>query len=68
MEGDEAAVAEVNEEVGVEGLGGEVVDAARAVSRVAQNEALAGASEGGEDVGENQRVHQEALRQLESHA
>lgn len=68
MEGDEAAVAKVDEEVGVEGLGGEVVDAARAVSGVTEDEALGGAAEGGEDVGEDEGVHEEALRELEGDA
>lgn len=52
IDGDEAAVAEVDEEVGAERVGGEVVDAAGAVGDVGEDEAGGGGGEGGEDVGD----------------
>ena len=68
VDGDEAAVAVVDEEVGAEGGGSKVVDAASAVGDVGEDEAVGDAGEGGEDVGEWERVHEETLRELESHA
>lgn len=68
IDGDEAAVAEVHEEVDVERARGEVVDAAGAVGDVAEDEAVGDGGEGGEDVGDDERVHEEALRELESDA
>ncbi|GAB4836134.1 hypothetical protein Ancab_001049 [Ancistrocladus abbreviatus] len=58
----------VDEEVGSKRSGSKVVDATGAVGDVAEDEALVGAREGLEDVGENQGVHQEALGELEGHA
>lgn len=66
VDGDEAAMAVVNEKVGIQGGGGEVVDAAGAVSDVAEDEAVGGVGEGCEDVGEDTGVHEEAFRELES--
>lgn len=68
VDGDEAAVAVVDEKVGAEGGGSEVVDAASAVGNVAEDVAVGDGGEGGEDVGEGERVHEEALRELECHA
>lgn len=68
IDGDEAAVTVVNEEIGAEGEGGEVVDAAGAVGDVAEDEAVGNGGEGGEDVGEDKRVHEEALGELEGDA
>lgn len=68
IDGDEAAVAEVDEQVHVERASGQVVDAARAVGDVAEDEAVRDGGEGGEDVGDDERVHQEALRELERDA
>ena len=61
-------MAVVDEEVGAEGGGGEVVDAARTVGDVAEDETDVHGGEGGEDVGEDERVHEEALRKLEGDA
>jgi len=68
VDGDEAAVAVVDEEVGIEGGGGEVVDAAGAVGDVAEDVAVGDGGEGGEDVGEGKRVHEKALGELEGDA
>lgn len=68
IDGDEAAVAEVHEQVHVERTRGQVVDAAGAVGDVAEDEAVGDAGESGEDVGDDERVHEEALGELESDA
>lgn len=68
VDGDEAAVAVVNEEVGGECGGGEVVDAASAVGDVAEDEAGFDGGEGSEDVGKDEGVHEEAFGELESDA
>lgn len=68
VNGDEAAVAVVDEEVRTEGGGGEVVDAAGAVGDVAEDVAMGDGGEGGEDVGEGKRVHEETLWKLEGDA
>lgn len=68
IDGDEAAVAEVHEQVHVERTRGQVVDAAGAVGDVAKDEAVRDAGESGEDVGDYERVHEEALGKLESYA
>lgn len=65
---DEAAVAVVDEEVGAKRGGGEVVDAAGAVGDVAEDEAVRGPAEGGDDVGEGEGIHKEALGELEGDA
>lgn len=61
-------MAVVDEEVGLKSRGGEIVDAASAVSDVAEDEAVFGAAEGGDDVREYKGVHEEALGELEGHA
>lgn len=58
----------VDQEVGVEGRGGEVVDAAGAVGDVTEDEAVGGAGEGEEDVGEVERVHEESFGELKGDA
>lgn len=68
VDGDQAAVAVVDEEVGAEGGGRKVVNAAGAVGDIAEDEALGDGGEGGEYVGEDQGVHEEAFRQLEGDA
>lgn len=68
VDGDEAAVAVVNEEVGGEGGGGEVIDAAGAVGDIGEDVAVGDIGEGGEDVGEGEGVHEEALRELKGEA
>lgn len=65
---DEATMAEVHEQVYVERARGQVVDAASAVGDVAEDEAVGDGGESGEDVGYDERVHEEALRELESYA
>lgn len=64
----EAAMTVVNKEISAERNGGEVVDAASAVGDVAEDEAVRNAGEGGEDVGESKRVHEETFRELKSDA
>ena len=61
-------MAVVNEEVSLEGGGGEVVDAAGAVGDVAEDETVIGAGEGGEDVREVEGVHEETFGKLEGDA
>lgn len=68
VDGDEAAVAVVDEEVGAEGGGSEVVDAAGTVGDVTEDVAVGDGGEGGEDIGEGKRVHEEALGELEGNA
>lgn len=63
-----AAVAVVNKEIGAQGGGGEVVDAAGAVGDVSEDEDGGDVSEGGEDVGDGEGVEEEALGELEGHA
>lgn len=65
IDGDEAAVAVVNEEVSLEGGGGEVVDATGTVGDVTDDEAVVGAGVGGEDVREVEGVHEETFGKLE---
>lgn len=64
----EAAVTIVNQKIGAEGDGGEVIDATRAIGDVTEDETFRDIGEGGEDVGENKRVHEETLRELEGDA
>lgn len=61
-------MAVVDEEVGAERGGGEVVDAAGAVGDVTKYKAGLDGGEGGEDVGEDEGVHEEALGELEGDA
>lgn len=68
IDGYQAAVTVVNEEIGAESNGGEVVDATGTVGDVTEDKAVRDASEGGEDVGEDERVHEQALGELEGHA
>jgi hypothetical protein len=49
----------MDEEVGTEGRGGEVIDTAGAVRDVAKNEAV---GDRGEDVREDERIHEKAFR------
>lgn len=66
-DGDEAGVAIVDEEVGGECGGREVIEAAGAVGGVAEDEDFVEASVGGrlEDVGDGKGVHEEAIGELE---
>lgn len=57
IDGDEATVSVVDEKVGAESGGGEVVDATGAVGEVTENVTVSNGGEGGEDVGECKRVH-----------
>lgn len=57
IDGDEATVSVVDEKVGAESGGGEVVNATRAVGDVTENVTVSNGGEGGEDVGEWKRVH-----------
>lgn len=66
--GDEAAVAEMHEEVRVERARREVVDAAGPVGDVAEDEAVRDGGECGEDVGDDEGVHEEAFGELKRHA
>lgn len=68
INGDKAAVTVVNEEIGAERDGGEVVDATSAVGDVAEDEAVGDIGEGGEDVGEYEGIHEEALGELKGDA
>lgn len=61
-------MAVVYEEVRRERRGGEVVDAAGAVGDVAEDETVGGGSEGGEDIDDDEGVHEEALRELQGDA
>ena len=61
-------MAVVNEEVSLEGGGGEVVDAAGAVGDVAEDETVIGPGEGGEDVRDVEGVHEETFGKLEGDA
>lgn len=61
-------MAVMDEEVGAEGGGGEVIDAAGAVSDVAENEAVRSVTESGEDIGEDEGIHEKALGELEGDA
>lgn len=65
VDGDEAAVAVVNEEVSLKGGGGEVVNAAGPVGDVPKDEALVDAGERGEDIREMEGVHEETFGKLE---
>ena len=54
----------VDEEVSTEGRGREIVNATRAVGDVTKDKAMGDRSEGGENVGKDKGVHEEAFRQL----
>lgn len=58
-------MAVMDEKVSAESGRGEVVDAARAVSDVTEDEDVVSAGESAEDVGEREREHEEALGELE---
>lgn len=58
----------VDEEINPKSGSRQVVDTARPVGDVPKYEAVVGAANGREDVGEDQGVHEEALRELEGHA
>lgn len=60
-------MAKVHEQVGAHGGGGEVIDAASAVSHVGEYDALTW-REGGHDVADGAREQQETLRQLQCDA
>ena len=68
IDGDKAAVAVVDEEVGGERNGGEVVDTTSAVGDVTEDVAAVDGGEGSEDVGEREGVHEEALGELKGNA
>lgn len=58
-------MAVVDEEVGVEGGGGEVVDAAGSVGGLGEDGDLdGGGGEGAEDVGDGEGEHEEAVGEL----
>lgn len=61
-------MAVMDEEIGVKGGGGKIIDAAGAVGDVSEDEAAVHGGEGGEDVGDDERVHEEAFGELESNA
>lgn len=65
VDGDEAAVGVVDEQVAAHGAGGVVVDAAGAVGDVAHDEGLDTRAELGEDVGDGGGEEEEALRHLQ---
>lgn len=65
---DKATMTVVNKQVGTKSRGGEVIDTASSVSDVAEDEAVGGSSEGSEDVGESESVHEKTLRELDSDA
>lgn len=59
---------EVDQEVGREGGGGEVVDATSAVRDVAEDEAVSGGREGLDDIGDDEGIHEESLGELKGDA
>jgi len=58
----------MNEEVSAKCGGGKIVDATSAIGDVSEDEDIGGIGEGAEDVGESERVHQEAFGELKSDA
>lgn len=58
-------MAEVHQEVNVKRAPGKVLHAASAVGDIAEDDAVRNAGEGSEDVGDDQRVHQETLGELQ---
>lgn len=58
----------MNQQVRVKRTRREVVHAARAVGDVTEDETVGGVSEGGDDVGDDERVHEEAFGELEGDA
>lgn len=61
-------MAVMDEEIGVEGGGGEVIDATGAISDIAKNEAVGGLGESGEDIGDDEGVHEKAFGELKGNA
>lgn len=55
-------MAVMNEEISSKRGGGEVINAAGTVGHVAEDEAVSDIGEGGDYVGNDERVHQEPLR------
>ena len=65
VDGDQAAVRVVHEEVAAKGAGGVVIDAAGAVGDVAHDEGFGAGAEAGEDVGDGGGEEEETFGELE---
>lgn len=58
----------MDEEIGLESGGGEVIDATSAISDIAKNKAVGGLAESGEDIGEDEGVHEKTFGELKGNA
>lgn len=65
VDGDQAAVCVVHEEVAAEGAGGVVIDAAGAVCHIAHDDGFGAGAEAGEDVGDGGGEEKETFGELE---
>ena len=55
----------MDEEVGTKGRGSKVVNTTRTIGDITKDEAVGDGGEGGKDIREDERIHEEAFRQLE---
>lgn len=61
-------MAVMDKKIGVECGGGEIIDATGAISDIAKNEAMGCLAERGEDIGEDEGVHEKTFGELKGDA